>query len=226
MSDLPPPLPGLEPPVAEPQRRTRRSRAAQRDVSRRTTATAATRRVGGDHPVWFVLQIVGLVGVILSALTISATALVVVGGWQQTPDAIDPLTVTMIDLPMLVAFCCSVTFKWRGFPGWLTASRIFGGAMTAFSSAMNFLYTVSASATASGGTGLDTYQEITGAIVHAAAPLLVNVCFEFFGQIITRPKRDAARVRKMTVKELRRVEKQLETRIRQADRIESKALRG
>jgi hypothetical protein len=237
VSDMPPELPGLEipPPPPEPSltrgfgsTAPRRARVAK--PSQRTTATrdrtAASRRVGGDAMVWFVLQIIGLVGVIAAALVISASALIVVGGWQQTPDAIDPLTVAMIDLPMLVAFLCSVTFKWRGFSGWLAASRAFGIVMTAFSSAANFLYTVSASQATSGGTGLETYQEITGAIVHAAAPVLVNVCFEFFGQIITRPRRNATRLRKMTIKELRRVEKEIAARVKEADRFEKKAIVG
>lgn len=219
-------LAGLELPVVE--YRSSRRAVKQRTPTPRTRRepTAAHNRVGGDHQVWFVLQIIGLVGVILSALVVSASALIVVGGWQQTPDALDPLTVAMIDLPMLVAFVCSVTFKWRGFTGWLWAARVFGGVMTAFSAAANFMYTVSASAAISGGTGLDTYQEITGAIVHTSAPVLVFVCFEFFGQIITRPKRNAARLRKMTVKELRKVERELAVRIRDADRAEAKALRG
>jgi hypothetical protein len=208
----------------KPRAASRPRTATPRPAAR--AATAASRRVGGDHPVWFVLQIIGLLVVIASALTISASALVVVGGWQQTPDVLDPVTVAMIDGPMLVAFLCSITFKWRGFGGWLVASRAFGIVMTAFSAAANFAYTVSASAAVNGTTGLSTYQEVTGAIVHASAPVLVNVCFEFFGQVITRPKRDAARVRKMTVKELRKVEREISARLREADRLEQKALRG
>jgi len=220
---------GLDLPAADPSRRaraTRRRAASSRAPRTHREPTAASARIGGDHKVWFWLQVIGLVGVILSALVVSASALIVVGGWQHTPPFLDPLTVLMIDLPMLVAFVCSVTFKWRGFTGWLWAARIFGGIMTAFSASANFLYTVSASAAISGGTGLDTYQEITGAIVHASAPVLVFVCFEFFGQIITRPKRNAARLRKMTVKELRHVEKEIAKRVRAADLLEAKALRG
>lgn len=188
--------------------------------------TAATKRVGGDHPVWFWLQVSGLLIVIAAALTISASALVVVGGWQQTPDAIDPVTVLMIDGPMLVAFFCAVTFKWRGHTSWLWGARIFGGVMTLFSAGANFAYTVSASAAANGGTGLDTYQEWVGGIVHASAPVLVNVSFEFFGHVITRPKRNDTRLRKLTVRELKRVEKELRRRIRESDAAEAKALRG
>lgn len=219
----------LEIPPAAPTTRPRRASTKTSPAPRAKLTippTASRMRLGGDHPVWFVFQVVTLVGVILSALTISASALIVVGGWQQTPDMLDPLTITMIDLPMLAAFVSAITFKWRGYSGWLFAARFFGGTMTLFSAAMNFLYTVSKSAEISGGTGLDTYQEITGAIVHAAAPILVFFCFEFFGQIITRPKRNATRLSKLTHKELQKVEKELKKRIADAAKIEKKELLG
>jgi hypothetical protein len=173
-----------------------------------------------------VLQIVGLLVVIGAGLTVSASALVVAGGWQQTPPYLDPVTVLQVDGPMLVAFCMTITFKWRGFTGWLWAARIFGGAMTAFSAVLNFAYTVRASADVNGTDGLTMPEEIIGALLHASAPVLVFVCFEFFGQVITRPKRDAQRLRKLTVRELRAVEKVLKRRVAEAAAAEAKAVRG
>jgi hypothetical protein len=204
-------------------------RAARKAVPATTShrePTAARLRIGGDHPAIFGTVIVGFAIIAAACFTISATALVVVGGWQQTPDVIDPLAIIMVDAPILVGQAAVAHFKWKEQTVWLVLARIFVGAMTAFSSYANFVYTVSANRAANDTTGLSNYEEVTGAVFHAAAPVILYVCGEFLVQMITRQKRNITRLYKMTLRDLERVEKELRRRARSISVHEARAQRG
>lgn len=188
--------------------------------------TAAKHRIGGDHPAIFGTVIVGFTVIAAACFTISATALVVVGGWQQTPDVIDPLAIIMVDAPILVGQAAVAHFKWKEQIAWLVLARIFVGAMTAFSAYANFVYTISASRAANDTNGLSNYEEVTGAVFHAAAPVILYVCGEFLVQMITRQKRNITRLYKMTLRDLERVEKELRRRQKSIAVNEARAQRG
>lgn len=224
MTDLA--LDGLEPPVRT--RRGRKTPTPRADVPKTNhrEPTASKLRIGGDHPAIF-WTVMGGFGVIAAAcFTISATALVVVGGWQQTPDQIDPLAILMVDAPILVGQAAVAHFKWKEQIVWLILARVFVATMTAFSSYANFVYTVSASRDANGTNGLSNYEEITGAVFHAAAPVILYVCGEFLVQMITRQKRNITRLYKMTLRDLERVQKELQRRAKAIAVNEARAQRG
>lgn len=157
-----------------------------------TRRTGAGQRLGGDHPAFHFIAIIGLVLVALSSFVISFTALLAVAEWQHTPERIHFMTALEIDLPIVVTAVLSIVFKHREQPGPLWIARGFGVIVTIASAGANFLHTVSVG-------GLDTYQGWIGASFNGFAPISVYICSELVAHLITRPKGHQSEKRRIAV---------------------------
>lgn len=205
---------------AKPRRRRRAARPKPEEQQpQRHHATGAGMRLGGDHPAFFYIEVIGTIAVAVAAFTISVTGLLAVARWQHTPDLLHFLTPVMVDLPIAVFTTMTITFKYREqlLPMWF--ARILSFVFAGFSSVANFLHTASVG-------GLDGYEAIIGATFNGVAPLIVLACTELLGHLITRPKRNTGRLRKQTVRDLKRVQKELQKRLRALDAADAKVLRG
>lgn len=176
--------------------------------TRRVPRTGAGARMSGDA---FGLHLVVQIGVIVIAIasfTISFTSLLDVARWQETPEVLHFLTPVMIDAPVVVLGAATIIFKHREQLAAMHLVRTGSVVATAYSSAANFLHTVSV-------RGLDTYEDWIGATFNASCPWWVLVCTEILGHLITRPKSERGKVQRLQEQlkaanaTVRRLEKEL-----------------
>lgn len=143
--------------------------------------TGAASAVNPDHVGWHRVIVVGVLLSLIAAIATSWNGLVFVGKTQLLPWP--PTTAFMIDVPLVVLTLARGALRKRG----IRARGLLWGilALTIYSSAANFLHTVSEA-------GFDTIAQRLGATSNALAPWLILVMTEVLWLVVTRPIRPRA----------------------------------
>lgn len=161
---------------------------------KRTRRTGAGARINADHIFLYWLIVAGILATAAAAIITSWNGLIFVAEWQGLAWEWRWVTPVMIDVAIVVFTLGSLAKKSRGEHVWLFLLGAYG--LTAISSTANFLHTTAL-------RGLDSYEDWTGALLNALAPLLILLTTEVLGALVTRPKR-VARRRKVTKRPARR----------------------